>query len=1046
MKKLFILCTILLWVAVDALAQQAVTISGIVTDESKEPIIGANVVVKNVAGLGVITDLDGRYQIKVEPFSRLVISYIGYQTQEILIKEQQTLNIVMKEVVTNAVDEVVITGTGVQRKLTQTGAITTVNVDHLKSNPSSSIVNALAGNVAGVLARQTSGQPGKNISEFWIRGISTFGASNGAYILVDGFERSMDEINIEDIETFSVLKDASATAIYGSKGANGVVLITTKHGKPGKINIDAKVETSYNSRTITPKFEGGYNYASLLNESRITRNYEPVYQPEELEILRRGLDPDLYPNVDWSDLLLKGGSWSTRANLNMSGGGGTARYFLSVSYVEEQGMYNTDKALKDDYNTNANYKRYNYRLNTDIDITKSTLLRVGIAGWLAKRNSPGLGDNDVWGELFGYTPIRTPLLYSNGYIPAIGTGNQTNPWVAATQTGFNENWDNAIQTNVTLEQNFDFITKGLRFIGRFGFDTYNDNWINRRKWPQQWRAERARDENGNLVFREISGPSNMYQESGSGGNRREFFDLMLSWDRGFKDHYLSGTFKYTQDSYIQTQHLGDDLKNGVNRRNMGIAGRAAYHYKYRYFADFNFGYNGSENFAKGHRFGFFPAFSLAWNIAEEKFIKDNLKWMNMFKVRFSYGEVGNDNVGDNRFPFLYTLSDQYKENDETKYYPGYNWAENGSTRQFNGMKYTGLASEYVTWEIATKKDLGIDMALFNDKFTASVDYFDEKRTGIFMERKFLPGMIGLDSNPRANVGSSRSKGFEGNFSYKQKFNDVYVTVRGNMTYSKSEVLEKDEENNVYRYQMERGYRIDQNKGLIALGLFKDYDDIRNSPTQNYGPVMPGDIKYKDVNGDGIVDDGDIVAVGSTSRPNLIYGLGLSVNWKGVDVNVHFQGAGKSQFFTYGKSIWAFTEGQWGNIIKGTLDNRWVDAETAAKLGIPANENPNASYPRLSYTDNGNGNTTIYEYKNNYRNSTYWLRNGSYLRLKTVDIGYTLPKKWVNKIRFNNIRIFMVGTNLLTFSDFKLWDPEMGDPRGESYPLAKSITMGLSVNL
>lgn len=1046
MKKLFILCTILLWVAVDALAQQAVTISGIVTDESKEPIIGANVVVKNVAGLGVITDLDGRYQIKVEPFSRLVISYIGYQTQEILIKEQQTLNIVMQEVVTNAVDEVVITGTGVQRKLTQTGAITTVNVDHLKSNPSSSIVNALAGNVAGVLARQTSGQPGKNISEFWIRGISTFGASNGAYILVDGFERSMDEINIEDIETFSVLKDASATAIYGSKGANGVVLITTKHGKPGKINIDAKVETSYNSRTITPKFEGGYNYASLLNESRITRNYEPVYQPEELEILRRGLDPDLYPNVDWSDLLLKGGSWSTRANLNMSGGGGTARYFLSVSYVEEQGMYNTDKALKDDYNTNANYKRYNYRLNTDIDITKSTLLRVGIAGWLAKRNSPGLGDNDVWGELFGYTPIRTPLLYSNGYIPAIGTGNQTNPWVAATQTGFNENWDNAIQTNVTLEQNFDFITKGLRFIGRFGFDTYNDNWINRRKWPQQWRAERARDENGNLVFREISGPSNMYQESGSGGNRREFFDLMLSWDRGFKDHYLSGTFKYTQDSYIQTQHLGDDLKNGVNRRNMGIAGRAAYHYKYRYFADFNFGYNGSENFAKGHRFGFFPAFSLAWNIAEEKFIKDNLKWMNMFKVRFSYGEVGNDNVGDNRFPFLYTLSDQYKENDETKYYPGYNWAENGSTRQFNGMKYTGLASEYVTWEIATKKDLGIDMALFNDKFTASVDYFDEKRTGIFMERKFLPGMIGLDSNPRANVGSSRSKGFEGNFSYKQKFNDVYVTVRGNMTYSKSEVLEKDEENNVYRYQMERGYRIDQNKGLIALGLFKDYDDIRNSPTQNYGPVMPGDIKYKDVNGDGIVDDGDIVAVGSTSRPNLIYGLGLSVNWKGVDVNVHFQGAGKSQFFTYGKSIWAFTEGQWGNIIKGTLDNRWVDAETAAKLGIPANENPNASYPRLSYTDNGNGNTTIYEYKNNYRNSTYWLRNGSYLRLKTVDIGYTLPKKWVNKIRFNNIRIFMVGTNLLTFSDFKLWDPEMGDPRGESYPLAKSITMGLSVNL
>ena len=338
------------------------------------------------------------------------------------------------------------------------------------------------------------------------------------------------------------------------------------------------------------------------------------------------------------------------------------------------------------------------------------------------------------------------------------------------------------------------------------------------------------------------------------------------------------------------------------------------------------------------------------------------------------------------------------------------------------------------------------MSLFNDKFTATVDYFDEKRTGIFMERKFLPGMTGLANNPKANVGASRSKGFDGNFAYKQKFNTVNLTVRGNITYSKSEVLERDEENNVYKYQMQRGYRIDQNKGLIALGLFKDYEDIRNSPTQQYGPVMPGDIKYKDVNGDGIVNDGDIVAVGSTSRPNLIYGIGLTANWKGIDVNLHFQGAGKSQFFTYGKCVWAFTEGQWGNIIKGTLDDRWVDAETAQKLGISANENPNASYPRLSYTDQGNGNTTIYKYDNNYRNSTYWLRDGSYVRLKTVDVGYTLPKAWVNKIRFNNIRIFMVGTNLLTWSSFKLWDPEVGDPRGETYPLAKSVTLGVSVNL
>ena len=358
MKKITILCILLLCVVTGTMAQKTVTVSGIVSDSNKEPLIGVNIIVKDVPGLGAITDINGKYTIKVEPYNRLVFSYIGYKTQEVLIKEQRSVNIKMEEDVATTIDEVVITGTGAQRKLVQTGAITTVDMEHLMANPSSSVVNALAGNVAGVLARQTSGQPGQNVSEFWIRGISTFGAGTGAYILVDGFERSMDEINIEDIQDFSILKDASATAIYGSKGANGVVLINTKHGKSGKIKIDIKAQTTYNMRTITPEFEDGISYANLLNESRITRNYEPVYQPEELEILKNGLDPDLYPNVDWMDLLLRKGSWQHRVNLNLSGGGSTARYYASISYLDEEGMYNTDKALKDDYNTNANYRRY----------------------------------------------------------------------------------------------------------------------------------------------------------------------------------------------------------------------------------------------------------------------------------------------------------------------------------------------------------------------------------------------------------------------------------------------------------------------------------------------------------------------------------------------------------------------------------------------------------------------------------------------------------------------------------------------------------------
>ena len=1007
-----------------AQAQESIVVTGVVTDKNKEPLVGVNITVGDMVGLGTITDINGKYKIKMEPYHRLIFSYIGFDKVEVLVKEQRVINVAMQESEASVIDEVVITGTGAQKKLTVTGAVTNVNVADLKVNPTGSISNALAGNVAGVLAMQTSGQPGQNSSEFWIRGISTFGASNAALVLVDGFERNLDEINIEDIETFVVLKDASTTAIYGSRGANGVILITTKHGKAGKINIDAKVETTYNTRTITPDFVNGYNYASMINEARITRAQEPLYQPYELEILRLGLDPDLYPNVNWKDVLMKDGAMTYRGTVNMNGGGATARYFVSASYIEEQGMYKTDENLRKDYDTNANAKRWNYRLNTDIDITKSTLLKVGISGSLKKVNEPGLG-GDIWHSIMGQTPISIPLVYSNGYIPAYGTGNQTNPWVLATQTGYNEVWENKIQTNVTLEQKLDFITKGLSFVGRFGYDTNNKNNIKHEKWPEQWKAQRFRDENGELVFERISTEQKMRISSGASGERLEFFEAILQYDRGFKEHHLGGTLKYNQDSKIMTVNIGDDIKKSIPRRHQGLAGRVSYNWNYRYFADFNFGYSGSENFATGHQFGFFPAFSVAWNIAEEPIIKKSLKWMNMFKLRYSYGKVGNDNFGDNvRFPYMYTIGSG----------GGYQWADYNYDKNFGGKIYTDLASNNVTWEIATKHDIGVDLSLFNDKFTATIDYFHEQRDGIYMTRDHLSSMIGLNGKrPKANVGSVLSEGFDGNFAYKQKVGDVNLTIRGNMTYSKNEILERDEAYNVYEYQMDEGHRVDQAKGLIALGLFKDYDDIRNSPRQDFGSVQPGDIKYKDVNGDGVINDGDRVAIGATTKPNLIYGMGISAQWKGLDVNLHFQGAGKSTFFIDGPSVYAFSSGTWGNILSDLVENRWIDSSISNN---PATENPNASYPRLSYGGSGN----------NFRQSTYWLRNGSYLRLKTLEIGYSLPKSMVNKIHFNSMRLFFIGTNLLTFSSFKLWDPELGSSNGEKYPLAKMFTLGLSVNL
>lgn len=1039
MKKILAIFLLVAVVPLTILAQQKITVGGIVTDTQGEPMIGVNITVKDVAGLGTITDINGQFIIKVEPYHRLLFSYIGYDNVEVLVKEQRTVNVTMKESEASKLDEVVVTGMGTQKKLTVTGAVTNVDVGELKRFPTSNISNALAGNVPGIIAQQTSGQPGKNTSEFWIRGISTFGASSSAYILVDGFERSsLDEINIEDIESFTVLKDASATAIYGSKGANGVVLITTKRGKAGKINIDAKVETSYNTRTITPKFVDGLTYAGLMNEALVTRNKGVAYQPEELELFRTQMDPDFYPNVDWLDLILKNGAWSYRANLNMHGGGNTARYYVSASYTEDQGMYKTDETLRKDYNTNANYKRWNYRMNVDIDITKSTILKLGVAGSLAKRNSPGLGDDTLWGMLFGYNSIASPVYYSNGYTPISHRDNvnKLNPWVASTQTGYNENWDNNLQTNVTLEQKLDFITKGLKFIGRFGYDTDNSNWINRHRQPDLYKANGRDQTTGEIIFDKMFSAYDMQQSSGSSGKRREFLDLLLSWDRSVDNHHGGVTFRYTQDSEKRTVDIGSDIKNGVSKRNQGLAGRFTYNWNYRYFADFNFGYTGSENFAPGHQFGFFPAFSLAWNVAEEPFVKQHLKWMNMFKIRYSHGKVGNDNLGnENRFPYLYTIATT-GNNDKGDPNYVYNWGFGDYKKQFIGAHYTQMASTGVTWEIATKDDLGIDFSLFNDKLTATVDYFYEKRTGIFMPREFLPEIAGLESKPKANVGAVKSRGFDGNFTYHQKLGKVDMTVRGNITYSKNEVLEKDEENQVYSYLYERGYRVNQCKGLISEGLFANYDDIRNSPKQSWGTVQPGDIKYKDVNGDGIVNDQDKVAIGATTKPNLIYGIGASFAWEGFDINIHFQGAGKSTFPIYGKCVYAFSESDWGNIFKDMINDRWVDAETAVKLGIPANENPNASYPRLSYGGNSN----------NQQTSTFWMRDGRYIRLKNLDIGYTLPKNFVNKLHFNNIRVYITGSNLITWSKFKTWDPESANPRGEDYPLTKSITVGITVNL
>lgn len=1020
--------------------EKIIEVTGTVTDENGEPLIGVSVMPKDEAGLGAITNVDGVYKIKIPAYTRLVFNYIGMEQQEVLIKEQTTANVKMKTKEDNVIDEVVVTGTGSQKKLTLTGAVTTVDPELLRT-PTASLSNSFAGVVPGVFARQTTGNPGDNVSEFWIRGVSTFGAGASALVLVDGFERDLNDINPEDIETFSVLKDASTTAIYGSRGANGVLLITTKRGRDGKTRINGKVEYSYSTRTKTPEFVDGSTYARMMNEALESRNMSPAYSADDLYLLDNQLDPEIFPNVNWMDLLLKDGAPTFRANVDVNGGGANARYFASVSYVEEGGMYNSDSALKD-YKTNANYHRWNYRMNFDLNITKTTLLKIGVAGALEKQNQPGSIYDEVWTSLMGYNAIATPVKYKNGRWGSQGSGNHNNPWVLVTQYGYNQIWKNTINTTAELTQDFGFITPGLSAIVRYGYDIYTDNGNKHWKAPEGWQAERLRDSNGELVFTKKVDEQLMIANPYANGQKKEFFEAEIHYARNFGLHQVGAILKYTQDGTTnnsQNDYVdktdSDPIKQmnidfqrtiqGIDRRHQGLAGRFTYGYANRYFVDFNFGYNGSENFAKHNRFGFFPAYSAAWNLGEEPWIRKAAPWIDMFKIRYSYGKVGNDYLST-RFPF----QGRFMTDDNDRYIFGDFGTSNYT---YNGISYLMLANKDITWEVARKHDIGIDFYLFGNKFSGTIDYFRETRDGIFMTRNYLPQIIGVSNSqqPSANIGKVRSTGVDGNIAYTEKIGQVNLTVRGNFTYSKSKILEYDEQYSHYAYSRNSGFRVDQARGLIALGLFKDYDDIRYSPDQSAlkgdFEIAPGDIKYKDVNGDGKINDNDIVPIGSTTKPNLIYGFGISAQWKGFDFNVLFQGVGESSFFINGFTVYPFSEGSWGNILTDVVGNYW---------SLGKNEDIHAKYPRLTYGNNSNNN----------RASTYWLRDGSYLRLKNLEIGYTLPKAFVSSMHIQNVRFYFMATNLLTFSEFDLWDPELGSSNGQQYPLSRTFTLGMTINL
>lgn len=1016
---LLLMAMLLVPQSLQAQEDKKLIIKGVVED-ALGPIIGASVVAKNQPGVGAITDLDGRFSLKVGAYDVLQITFVGYQPVEIpvlSIKDKNNLKVIMKED-NQTIDEVVVTASGVQKKKTLTGAITNVELKQLNA-PGANLSNSLAGVVPGIIAMQSSGEPGENMSQFWIRGMSTFGAKSGALILVDGVERSFNEIPVEDIESFSVLKDASATAIYGQRGANGVVLITTKRGEKGKVKINVKAGFDWNTPVKVPEYASGYDWARLANEALVGRYENPLYTNEELDIIQHGLDPDLYPNIDWRDLMLKKGAPSYYANISFSGGSDNVRYFVTGRYTGENGRYRTSSS-ENKYNTNSTYERWNYRANVDMNLTRTTVLSVGVGGWLVNRTSPSSSSGDIWQSFASYTPVTAPRKWSTGQWPIVS--GMTTPEYQMTQTGYRTIWENKMETNVGLEQDLSFITKGLKFNGVFAFDTYNKNTIVREKGEELWSAESLRDDNGNLVLKREANAKAMSQAKTVEGDKRYYLQASLDYSRLFAEKHRVGAFAMVyQQETSDVNFAEDDLMASIPHRTLAYSGRFTYAYKDKYLTEFNWGYTGSENFEKGKQFGFFPAVSVGWLLSEEPFIKKMMPWMDQFKIRASYGEVGNDEIAGRRFPYITLVN-----TDDNAY--SFGEFTNNSAQ---GYRIKTMGTPYLTWEVAKKYDVGVDFSFFNSKITGTIDWFLDKRDDIFMKRNQMPLTTGLaDQTPMANVGKMKSYGWDGNIAYTQRIGQVNLQLRANFTYQTTDVIDRDEAANELWYKMEKGFQLNQSRGLIALGLFKDQEDIDRSPSQvalSNKTILPGDIKYKDVNGDGVITDDDKVPLGYRETPGLQYGLGLSANWKNWGINMLFQGTGKCDFFVGGSGPHAFHDGKRGNILQVMVDgNRWIPKEIS---GTEATEDPNADWPRLTYTNNNNNNCK----------STYWLKERKYLRLRNLEITYDLPQMWTRKFLVSNMRIGFIGQNLFTWAPFKWWDPEGTNESGSSYPINRTYS-------